>query len=655
MICLVLIFVSPLILGPSNSSAASIEEQRELYKKARKELRAGRIDSFNNIATQLQDYPLYPYLRYDYINRNLWKTKTEEVVKFFDDYSDLPIANDLRRSWLTFLAQRGRWQTFVDNYTPQSNEELQCKYLLGRVRINKEAYLLEDARTMWLSGNSRPTECDPAFELLYKSDLMTDELIWQRIRLAMAEGQTGLAKFLAKKLDNDSRQWVEQWVVMHSNPWAGTNKVKFKDEAIAREILVHGMYRLATKDIKKAMQRWPDVKSAYSFSEDQIFTVESRLAIRAVRYDHPDAVKILKQLDSAKIDEDLLHARISTALKINDWDLLLQWTEGEPANESVSQRWRYWHARALEETGDPAGAKPIYQELAKERDYFGFSAFDKLGMDYDLRHRNLPEDKKTWDKVRSNSAIQRSKELFYLEMFYSARREWQHNLKNLNKHEMQIAANIASEWGWHDRAILTLGRAKAYDDLELRFPLPFQKVLAEYADKRQLDPSWVYALTRAESAFIEDVRSPAGALGLMQVMPATGRETAKSIGVKNFETDHLKQHDKNIPIGTAYLKKMFERFDNNLILATAAYNAGPHNVNKWLPDNGCLEPDVWIAQIPFKETRKYVRRILYFSSIYDWRLEKDIKTVQNRMGLVLPRKGQQLAALSCTASSVSMN
>ena len=649
-----LFFLGGLVLT-EQVSALTLEEKRDLYKKARKELRAGRIDSFNSIGKQLEDYPLYPYLIYDKINRNLWKTKTKDIVRFLNDYDDLPIAGDLRTSWLNYLAKRKKWTTFVDNYRPQSDEVLKCHYLHARLMTKRQANLLEDTRDMWLVGSSRPPQCDKAFELLYKSDLMTDELIWQRIGLAMDEGQSRLARYLGKKLDAKDRDWVRRWMAMHNNPWAGTSKPKYKDEIMARKLLIYGIYRLAARDTKKALTRWPVLKAAYKFDAEQILKIEKRLATLAAKYDHGDPRSILDQIPHEAIDENIFHWHIATALKYQDWDLLLKWTRLEPAMDSIAQRRHYWHARALEETGDPEAADAIYQKLAEGRDYFSFSAADRLGQDYAMGQRSLPVDVEARQKVATTPAVERARELFFLGMLHSARREWQHSFKSFSNYQLQIASAIAAEWGWHDRVILTLGKARAYDDLLLRFPLAYKKELTAHAKKRNLDLAWVYALTRSESAFIEDVRSPAGALGLMQVMPRTGRETARKLGMKSYKRENLKQSAKNISIGTTYLRKMYDRFDNNIILATAAYNAGPANVSKWLPKKGCVEPDIWIAQIPFTETRKYVRRILYIASIYDWRLKNKIKSVQERVAMVSSRKTQNIAGFSCTKPVVSMN
>ncbi len=164
---------------------------------------------------------------------------------------------------------------------------------------------------------------------------------------------------------------------------------------------------------------------------------------------------------------------------------------------------------------------------------------------------------------------------------------------------------------------------------------------------RDLDLGWLFALTRAESAFMPDARSSAGALGLMQVMPATGRETARSINFRGFRNSTLLDPEKNITIGTAYLKRVFDRYPNK-VLATAAYNAGPRAVRRWLPDEDCLDPDVWIETIPFVETRKYVSRIMFYATLYDWRLENRLSRINERMSIVYRLK-KQLLLQTCPA------
>ena len=629
-----------------------LELQRKQFVIAKNALRAHKLDTFKHLAAQLRDYPLYPYLIEQYLSSRLWKVKDREIIAFLNRYNDLPTAKDLRQDWLKYLARHHRWQTYIDNYTPQSDAVLQCYQLHARVQTHHHTYLLEDTRTLWLSGESLPPQCDSAFALLYKSKLMTSELVMKRVALAMRAGNTRLAKYLSRYLDKGEQHWVSLWIATHHNPSRWTRNPGYEDIPIARRILVHGIIRLANLDIDTAISRWQQLKPHYSFTTRQTDRIKRTLAIQAANSNHPDAIRMLSQLPNSLVDAEIFHWRLSTALREHNWNKLIKWTEGEPPEKSLSERWLYWRARALEETGNDAAAAEIFRQVAKERDYYGFLATDKLGETYKMGHNPMPEDIVEWQKISEKPAIVRAHELYLLGMLYSARREWQYAYRDMTSYQLQIAASIASNWGWHDRTILTLGQAKAYDDLILRFPLPYEKLITQNVRKRDLDLSWVYALTRAESIFMEDAQSPAGAMGLMQVKPRTGRETARTMGMK-FYSSHLLQAKFNVAIGTEYLRKMYDMFNHNIIVATAAYNAGPNNVKKWLPEEGCVDPEMWVEQIPFTATRKYVEHILYYASIYDWRLRKDITPVSDRMAAVTSDQNQLVASLSCPGQQLS--
>ncbi|MEE9552356.1 MAG: transglycosylase SLT domain-containing protein [Gammaproteobacteria bacterium] len=636
-------------------SALTLDEQRKQYQDAKKALRAKKIKTFTTLANGIKDYPLYPYLRYNYIRPRLYKIDAQEIKTFFEQYDDFPFTDYLRTEWLKHLAKKRQWQTFLDNYTPQKDTTLQCYQIQARIKTNNQTYLLEDIRTLWLAGKSQPPQCDSAFALLYKSDLMTNELVWERIRLAMNNGKTGLASYLSRRLDEPDKKWVLRWVAMHNSPDKWTRNPKFDDEPIAREILLHGIKRLVRYNIDKTLVRWEKLQARYDFTSREIAKVDRVIAIRAAKRKHKRAIELLDKIENALIDDEVFHWRLRMALKQYDWFKLRKWTEGSAPFEEIKNRWIYWHARAVEQTGDIDQAQQIYTSIANERDYYGFLAADRIGVAYQMHHNPLPENKEEKKKITKMPGIVRAKELFILDGGYDARREWHHALRSMTSYQMQVAAALASEWGWHDRAILTMSAAHAYDDLELRFPLTFRTIIDANIKKRQLDPGWVYALVRSESAFMEDVKSPAGALGLMQVMPGTGRLTAKRMGLKKFRKSHLLQAEKNVSIGSAYLKQMLDNFNGNMILATAAYNAGPHRVKKWLPKSGCIEPDVWVEKIPFNETRKYVRRVLFFASIYDWRLQQDITLLQQRMATIEAPKKKLLASLECTGQTVSYN
>jgi peptidoglycan lytic transglycosylase len=652
-LCLLCLFFLALITTPV--FAQSIESQRKDYLAAKKALDTKQYKTFGKIANTLKNYPLYPYLRYEYLRKRLWKVKDAEMITFFKRYDDLPVTKSLRTSWLKLLVKRRHWDTFLDNYSPQSDITMQCYQLQARIKTNNDTFLLEDTRSIWLAGKSLPPQCDPAFDLLYKSDLMTNALVWERIRLAMQNNNLNLVSYLSKRLDPEHKALANKWVQIHHNPYRHTHKPKLDDSATSREILTHGILRLARKDVAKAVKRLDALKGQFSFTSDEVAEIDRTLAIRAASNKSKLASQLLDQIDNRHVNDKVFHYRLRTALANYDWPILKKWTTGQVPDIDIEMRWRYWHARALEETGEPDKANEIYIELAKERDYYGFLAADKINVAYDMNHHPLPENEEEFKRIESLPAIKRAYEFYKLDMKYPGRREWHHALSNMTSYQMQMAAAIVTQWGWHNRAIFTMGRAKAYDNLELRFPILFDDLLNKYAKKRNIDPSWMYGLVRAESAFIEDVKSPAGALGLMQVMPKTGRDTAKRIGLKGFKTSKLKQATTNITIGSAYMKQMLDRFDGNMILATAAYNAGPHRVLKWLPKQGCEQPDIWMEQIPFNETRKYVRRVLTYANIYDWRLETGIKPIKERMALITSNQKNLAANLSCTAVKISDN
>jgi len=643
------------LLTATPTSAFTLEEQREQYKQAKKSLRTGKIKQFIAVSESIRNYPLYPYLRYNYLNPRLHKAKINEIELFLQQYHNFPLTGALRTKWLKQLAKTGQWQTYLDNYTPQRDTVLQCYQLQARIKTGNQTYLLEDTRTLWLAGKSQPPQCDPAFALLYKSDLMTQDLVWERVRLAMENGNTGLTKFMRKRLDESRSRWALRWIEMHNNPNKGTNNPTLNDNEIAREILIYGIKRLAKINIARAVSRWEKLQEQYEFTPQAIYETNRLVAVRAAIKNHPRTTELLDNISNYYVDDDVFHWRLITALKNNDWITLHKWTKGIVPFGDIELRWKYWHGRALENIGEVEKAKEVFISISRQRDYYSFLAADRLGQKYVFAHAPLPDNPEEKNKVAKMPGIIRANELRQLGENYQARREWHHALNIMTTYQKEIAATIAKDWDWHDRVIFSMGSAHSYDDLILRFPLQFRSTIDKNIEKRQLDPGWVYALIRSESAFMEDAKSPAGALGLMQVMPLTGKQTARSMGWKKFNKNDLLVAEKNVSIGSTYLKQMLKKFDDNKILATAAYNAGPHRVNKWIAKSNCIEPDIWIEKIPFNETRKYVRRVLFYASIYDWRLQREVEPLHQRMAVINSTKSNQSTMLACAGQDVSYN
>ena len=221
--------------------------------------------------------------------------------------------------------------------------------------------------------------------------------------------------------------------------------------------------------------------------------------------------------------------------------------------------------------------------------------------------------------------MRRAEELFALNELTSARREWRFTTREFSPREQQIAARVTQGWGQYHQSIRAMIDAKAWDDLAIRFPLAYHDSFKLNTQAKNISLPWGIAIARQESAFMPDARSGAGAMGLMQLMPATAKQTAQRHGVKYTSRQQLIDPETNIQLGTAYLSSMLQLFNNNRILASAAYNAGPTRVRGWL--NPELPLDIWIETIPFKETRNYVQNVLMFTSIYARRLNQTLPMI----------------------------
>ena len=168
----------------------------------------------------------------------------------------------------------------------------------------------------------------------------------------------------------------------------------------------------------------------------------------------------------------------------------------------------------------------------------------------------------------------------------------------------------------------------------LRFPQPFDNLVYANANKFSLRPEYVYGVMRQESAFNSAARSHAGASGLMQLMPATAKEVAQSLRKSAPSRSALLQPKLNVELGSKYLRLMLDQYGNQQVLATAAYNAGPHRVKRWLPEDKHMPADIWVDTIPFNETRKYVRKVMAYSTVYEWKMAQKTTRLQTRMPLV---------------------
>lgn len=618
-----------LCLSSLNVYADNLNLQRWQFEQALDALQAKDLDRFQALSIDLQDYPLYYYLQYQYLQPRLKKVAPAEIKAFLTQYGDSHFGESLRRKWLKQLAKAGNWATFVSFYTPQKSTSLQCDYVQARLKTRQDTnQALRDAKKLWLSPNSQPKSCNPVFEYLYQTGLINEMLLWERIGLAMKKGKLSLAHALAKHLDPADRTLVARWKTMHKNPTKTLEQFDEPDSPVVREIILHGIKRLARKRFEKATDYWNSYQRYYAFSIPQIGEMQRDLALASVKQNHPNALTWLTAVNKNYLNEKVSKTRFKLALKQQNWPAIADFMTELSEKEQDRLQWRYWLARALEQTGESAKARKIFKALANERDYYGFLAADHIGAKHKMQHHPIKYTPAEKAQLMKHVSIVGAHEFYNLSQLHNsqskwlinARREWHYITTHLPRHQKAIAATFASSWGWHDRAIIAAAKAGHYDDLDVRFPLVFYNALATGANSQALDLSWVYAITRQESMFMADARSRAGALGLMQLMPATGRLVARKIGLKLKRTRDILDVNTNISLGTGYLRQMLDKFDGNYMLATASYNAGPGRAKRWAAENNCMPADIWVELIPFNETRKYVRSVLFYTRVFESRL-----------------------------------
>jgi soluble lytic murein transglycosylase len=193
-------------------------------------------------------------------------------------------------------------------------------------------------------------------------------------------------------------------------------------------------------------------------------------------------------------------------------------------------------------------------------------------------------------------------------------REWNFSLIGMDDRQLLAAARLACELQVWDRCIHTSERTQAEVDPNLRYPLAFAEEITAAAQRSAVPPALVMGLIRQESRFVTQARSHVGASGLMQVMPATARWTARRIGLE-LPADWRDNHAVNLRLGTSYLRMVLDDFGESLPMALAAYNAGPNRPRRWR-EGATLEPAAWAETIPIHETRDYVKKVLSNAAVY---------------------------------------
>jgi soluble lytic murein transglycosylase len=352
--------------------------------------------------------------------------------------------------------------------------------------------------------------------------------------------------------------------------------------------------------------------------------------------------KVQKDSD---LNDDLLAWKVRAALRQGQWPQVLSATQAMSADARKDPTWIYWRARALlsaaQNEAQRQEGQSLLRQIAGVRGFYEQLALEDLGQAITVPERPTALTPQEKADALVNPGLQRALYAIQIGLRPEGNREWNystnlHTPGGMNDRELLAAANLACQRQVWDRCINTSERTKDVIDFDQRFPMPLRETVLRRAGDIRLDPAYVYGLIRQESRFIMDARSHVGASGLMQVMPATAKWTAKKIGLTHFTPDQITDREVNVAIGTGYLKMVLDDFEGSMPMATAAYNAGPGRPRAWR--NGpVLDAAIWAENIPFLETRDYVKKVLSNTTNYAAILTRQPQSLKARLGTVGPR------------------
>jgi soluble lytic murein transglycosylase len=618
------------------SAASDVDDLR--YVAALQAFQQGNDQQFQRLFRQLPNHALTRYhLGFLDLEKRITRVSRAELKSYLDNYHpQTNLAKKLREKYLLQAREQGRFDDFQALYADTGNVDLACTFLHQQSLRSSFKQIYEKVKEIWLHGQSLPASCDPLFVELYADARFSESLLWERIRLAVAVKNINLAKALARKLSTQGQAWANVYIGAVVNPEVVLQLRRDSQNPYFQESLYLAMLTLAKKDPAEAYRLWPTVQRQAAFSSEEHKAILQEIAFQAARKDLPEAERLLRELPPGAMDKNTMEAYLRLLLAKNDWQGLATMLKKLDKNQQVEGQWAYWQGRALERLGRPSEAEAAYRLAAQERSYYGFLAADKVNLPYQFNDEPISKDSKRLnDFLQAHPEVKLALDLFRLGQTTLARQEWNALEARFTEEDYLVLAALAHREGLHDRAIAMVAKVRAFNDIGLRFPLAYRDEIERFSFKNGINPAWAFGIMRQESIYVPDIRSSAGATGLMQLMPATAQMMARKVGRgSNF---NITDPETNIDLGTAYLANMLENFGGNYVLATAAYNAGPGRARAWqhLVE---LPADIWIERIPFQETRQYVKRVMEYMVVFEWQLNNgSYGRISERVNVIPPR------------------
>ena len=611
--------------GPGGAGSDETDANADVRSRFSAAYRAATFDADDEI---LRAYVLYPYLQAVRIERGLAgpppvrETADNAAAAFLAGHGSAPVARALRRVWLASLAGRAQWPEFLEHYdSAVATSALECEHLNARIAVGDVAGLAPAIVERWLAPYRLPPECESAFQWLRGQGALSEALVLERATLLLDAGEARFARVIARRLPAEATAAVLERADFIEDPARMLDAlVADPGREVADEVVLGAWTRLARNDPVRALARF-ETLAARSGEPEQASRLARARALGLAGDRRPEAGAYFARVAPEDLDDYALEWRTRAALWAGDWDTARAAIAAMAPERRAESAWRYWAARSAEKTGDRDGARALYAAVAADDNYYSAMAGARLGDRVLPRFEPLPVDAAAAEAIASMPPFVRARELELAGLPDLARLEWRFGYAALAEDLKPQTIHLAASAAMYDVAVATASSHAVFNDYALLYPRPHAEHVAAAARATGIDTPVLYGLLRQESLFRADAASGAGAIGIAQLRHETARATARGWHWPAPSRAELFDVPLNVTLGAAHLADLLDEFDGQLPLALAAYNAGPNAARRWLPDRP-VDADVWIENIPYNETRAYVRRVLWHSLVFRW-LEAD--------------------------------
>ena len=631
-------------LGQTNAPNKADEVILDMNQAFKKNDKA----QLSRLLPKAKGHALEPWAAYWELRARLDQASDSEIQQFLTQYAGTYAEDRLRNDWLLQLGRQREWATFTQEYPRfrmNDDREVRC-YALSTDALLSKPETAAELKRLWYAFRDTEDGCTYTAEKLHDLKKMESLDLWRKARLAMDNNRPRAAQLA---LNIESTELGKQAILIHADPQKYLDKRILAITKKRKELSVLALIRIANTDPDKAAQLLEKKWGLMLTKEEHnwVWAVIGKQAAQKLQDNaHSYFNKVSRNQD---LSDDLLIWKTRAALRSGDWKAVISAID---AMDSAKQdpTWIYWKARG-QLAANPTATEPMrlealasLQSIASVKGFYEQLAMEELGQAITAPAKPEALNPQEKSVAAQNAGLQRALTALSLGLRSEGNREWNyttnlHTPGGMSERELLAAADLACSKQVWDRCINTSERTKLAIDFDQRFPMPLKDTVLRRTKEIQLDPAYVYGLIRQESRFIMDAKSVVGAAGLMQVMPATAKWTAKKIGMTNFQAHQITDQEINVAIGTGYLKLVLDDFDGSLPLAAAAYNAGPSRSRNWRK-GPVLEAAIWAENIPFNETRDYVKKVLSNTTNYAAIITGQPQSLKARLGTVGPRNSQ---------------